>query len=54
MKYLFLALALLISAPDIHAEAGPGKRRHVYGVSKKKHKFTSCKKAKRIMHRRHR
>lgn len=53
MKYLFLALALLISAPDIHAESGPGKRRSTYGVRKQKG-FTSCKKAKRIMHRRHR
>jgi hypothetical protein len=53
MKYLFLALALLISAPDIHAESDPGKRRHTYGVSKKK-KFTSCRKAKRIISKRHR
>ena len=54
MKYLLLVLALLISAPDIHAESDPGKRRHTYGVNKKKKKFTSCRKAKRIISRRHR
>jgi hypothetical protein len=53
MKYLLLTLALFISAPNIHAESGPGKRKSVYGVRKQPKKRT-CKSAKRIMNRRHR
>ena len=53
MKYLLLTLALLISAPSIHAESGPGKRKSVYGVRKQPKKRT-CKSAKRILDKRRR
>ena len=53
MKYLLLTLALFISAPDIHAESGPGKRKAVYGVRKQPKKRT-CKSAKRILDKRRR
>jgi hypothetical protein len=53
MKYLLLTLALFISAPDIHAESGPGKRKSVYGVRKQPKKRT-CKSAKRILDKRRR
>jgi hypothetical protein len=54
MKYLLLTLALLIAAPTITANDGPGKkRRSTYGV-RKQPKKTSCRKAKRILNRRHR
>jgi hypothetical protein len=53
MKYLLLTLALFISAPDIHAESGPGKRKSVYGVRKQPKKRT-CKSTKRILDKRRR
>lgn len=54
MKYLFLVLSLLIVAPDLSAHDGPRRKRcAAYGVRKQKG-FTSCRKARRILHRRHR
>jgi hypothetical protein len=53
MKYLLIAIALLVSAPNIHAESGPGKRKSVYGVRKQPKKRT-CKSAKRILDKRRR